>query len=253
MSSIFKKIVAIWVLLLSVTSVANDNIVNIAVSNHPPFEYIGEDRSVSGIDIDIVTEVFKRAGYKVEFSLLPWMRAIDLVTKGKMDAIASIIGSSKHSNMFIMSDPIAYSQNFFFKKKSLKVKPKDFDDLRQYSIGTLINYPYGKKFDQANFPHIEVMASTSPMIDNLKKLEAGRVDLIVCELLTCNYFINKYPSKFVNIDYIESLPVNDVMPYYIGFSKNNSIRSEKLLKIFNDELKKYIAEGKQVDILDKKK
>jgi polar amino acid transport system substrate-binding protein len=248
-----KRIIAIWIMLLSVTAIADDKIVNVVVSDHPPFEYIGENGNITGIDVDIITEVFKRAGYKVEFTLLPWMRALDLVTKGEVDAMASIVYSPEHNKMLMLSNSIAYSQNFFFKKKSLKVNPKNFDDLKSYSIGTLINYPYGKKFDQAKFPDIEVMASTSPIMDNLKKLVAGRVDLIVCELLSCNYFINKYPDRFVDIDYIESPPVNDIMPYYLGFSRKNHIRSAMLLKIFNDELKKATMDGTTAEILLKYK
>jgi len=249
----FKRIIAIWAILLSISATADDKIVTFVVNDHPPFEYIGENGEVTGINVDIITEVFKQAGYKAEFTLLPWLRALDLVTKGEVDGLASIVYSPEHNKMLMLSNPIAFSQNFFFKKKSLKVKAKNFDDLRRYSIGTLINYPYGEKFDQADFPNIEVMASTSPMVDNLNKLEAGRVNLIVCELLSCNYFINKYPERFVDVDYIESLPVNEIMPYYLGFSKKNPIRSAMLLKIFNDELKKATMDGKTAEILYKYK
>jgi polar amino acid transport system substrate-binding protein len=243
---ILKRIIAIWIILLSVTAIANDKIVTISVSEYPPFEYTGEDGNITGIDVDTITEVFKRAGYKVEFTMVPWLRALDLVTKGKVDATASIKHSSSHDAMLMPSDPISYTNNFFFKKKNLKIEPKNIYDLKLYSVGIIAGYPYGKKFDQVNF-NTETISSREQVIGNLKKLSAGRIDLFACELPSCKYFINKYPDKFSEIDYIESLSIDDVSSYYLGFSKKDPIKSEKLLKIFNAELKKYIAEGNYIE------
>ncbi len=84
-----KKILIIYICLLSSCVFASDKTVTIAISQHPPFEFQDGDK-ISGIDADLIREVLDQSGYKAEFILVPWLRAMMLVQTGQVDAIASI-------------------------------------------------------------------------------------------------------------------------------------------------------------------
>ena len=243
-NNMFKKLLIISLYLLPVQLFAEDKIVTIVASEYPPFEYKDANGDIKGIDADTVLEVFKNSGYEVKFRVEPWLRAVELVKNGEVDAIISVEHSPEHDTIFLPSDPISYTQNFFFKKKDLKINPKNITELNSYNIATIAGYPYGTKFDDAKFAHLDPITSNDPQADNLKKLEAGRVDLMVCEVNTCLYYMSQDP-KLSNIDYIESLPIDDVSPYYMGFSRKNMARSAILLQDFNLALKAYIAGGKR--------
>jgi len=238
-----KQIIQLFILLYSFYSFADDKTIKIAISEYPPYEYLGKDDKIEGIDVDTITESFKLKGYKVEFIMVPWLRAVYMTNQGLVDGIASVIHSPDHDRDFLASDPISYAQNYFFKKKTLQIDPKDINDLSQYNIGLIKGFPYGDKFNQANLPNKQPLISNSPIKDNLYKLNEGRIDLIVCEIRACTYFIEKYPELFSNINYLESVQADDVSPYYLGFSRANMQRSELLLKDFNDGLSQYVKSG----------
>ena len=243
----FKKIFVIYLSLLSSYVFAEDEdnrIVKIAVNEYPPFEY-EEGNKIVGLGADTVRESFANVGYKVKFILVPWIRALMLVRTGRVDAIVSIKETKERREELLFSDPVSYTKTVFFKLKSLDISPTNLNQLKKYRIGIIGDYPYGKKFDDMKFPKLSPMMSYNAQLKNLKKLEDGRIDLVACGLNLCNYFINKYPDEFSKIDYIKTVSVEDVYPYYIAFSKDNMARSQELLQRFNEGLKKYIAEGRR--------
>ena len=229
-------------LFLSSVVYAEDEVITISIRDFPPFEFV-ENGKVVGINQETISEVLKRSGYKVKFIPLPWKRALISTKDGTIDAIASIKKSPHLSNNFIFSDPIMYTQEYFFKKTSSNLKLVSIKDLQPYKIGTVDQYFYGLNFHEKDFPKLFPITSTTPEVDNLEKLNANRVDLVLCSVNICNYWINKYPKLFTGIDYIKNPSVSGVQALYIAFSKNNSKDSEKIVKKFNEELKKYIAEG----------
>lgn len=213
----------------------------IATRQFPPFEFIENDKIV-GINQETISNILKKIGYTVKFVPLPWKRALITTEDGITDAIASIKKSPNLANAYVFSNPIMYIQDSFYKKKTLNLTATTLKDLSKYKIGIVDKYFYGLHFTIQNFPKIFPLTSSTPEIDNLEKLNAGRVDLILCPANICNYWLNKYPKLFSNIQIINHLSVDEPQALYLAFSKNNK-NSAEIIKKFNDELKKYLAEG----------
>lgn len=236
------KIILLLISIISWNSLAEDKIVVISMSEFPPYEFI-EEGKIQGINYDTVSEVFRRAGYKTEFLPLPWKRALKLTESGDIDAVFSIKKSDYRKDQFIFSDPIMYTQDYFFKRKDFNIDVKDLDDLKPYKIAIVDKYFYGNKINKDNFPNLSPITSSIPEADNLRRLRAGRVDLSLCSIRTCNYWIQKYSKLFSNIDYIKSPAANSVKSLHIAFSRKDLARSNEIVQRFNEELAKYIAEG----------
>ena len=238
-----KIILILFYYLLSIAAHAEDRIVTIAIRDFPPFEFL-EHGKIIGINQETISEVLSRAGYEAKFIPLPWKRALASVESGDLDAVASIRKSPDRAESFIFSDPIMYTQDYFFKNKNLNITPKDLDSLKSYNIGIVDKYFYGPNFNKENFPKLFPLTSSSPELDNLEKVESGRIDLALCSVNICNYWVRKYPKLFTNIDYLKSPSADSTHPLYIAFSKKDLARSNEIIKKFNAELAKYIAEGK---------
>lgn len=236
------KVTLVLFLMLSWLSLAEDKIVVIAMGEFPPYEFI-EDGETKGINRDTVSEVLRRSGYEAKFLPLPWSRALKSVESGDVDAVFSIKTSVEREDKFIFSDPISYTQDYFFKRKDFDIKANNLSDLKSYKIATVDKYFYGNNFNKENFPNLSPIVASTPEVDNLERLSAGRVDLAICSLEVCNYWINKYPKLFANIDYIKSPVVSSDQALHVAFSRKDSTRSKEIVKRFNEELAKYIAEG----------
>lgn len=233
----------IFFCIISCRIFADDKVVTIAVREFPPFEFL-DNNKITGINVTTITEVLKRAGYEAEFIILPWKRAIASTENGETDAIASIKKTSERDNSFIFSKPLMYTKDYFFKSKNLNITPRSLNDLKSYNIGIVDKYPYGTAFEKENFPKLSPITSLTPEVDNLEKLQSGRVDLALCPIDICTYWLNKYPKLFSDIDYLESPSADSDQALYIAFSRKNSFRSNEIVENFNKELVKYIAEGK---------
>lgn len=245
-----KKVLISAAMFISLTSFAeNRNVVKISYSAFPPFEFV-ENGKMKGLDVEIVTEVMKRIGYEVEFEGYPWNRAMTMTENGELDAIMSLRKSPEREEKFLFAAPIALTQNYFFKRKKLEVKETKISELTKYSIGTIGGYVYDKDFVQANFPRLEVMNVDNPEFANLKKLATDRLDLAACEINVCKYLINTN-KEFADLDYVKNIPIGKVENFYIAFSKKDPEKSNKIIKMFNSELSKFIAEGKRAELIKK--
>ena len=54
----------------------------IGCDKYPPFNYIGTDGQPTGLDVDLATEAFKRAGYQVQFEFIDWSNKKQLLEDG---------------------------------------------------------------------------------------------------------------------------------------------------------------------------
>ncbi len=235
-------ILALLYCSLSLNTLAEDKTVTIAVTDFPPFEFL-ENGQMIGMNHDTISDVLSRSGYKAVFVPLPFKRGLTLTESGEIDAIASIKKSSDRIDKFIFSDPLIYTQDYFFKKKTFNSKLDNIKDLKPYRIGIVDKYFYGDNINKENLPNLAPITSTIPEVDNLEKLKADRVDLVLCPINVCNYWINKYPKLFIDINYAQSPILNDKQTLHIAFSRKNGLRSEEIVKKFNEELARYKAEG----------
>jgi len=214
-----------------------------------PFRIVSEKEKVSGNDAEIVEEVFNRIGYEVEYRVAPYLRSWELVKKGKVAGFVSLTKNKQRERFALFPEkPLSTVKDVFFKRKSDDITFDKFTDLKNYTVGES-GYNYPKPFKDALknnvFKKVETIITKEPEILHLRKLSAKRIDLFVCEASVCSYLINseKYKNKFKNIDFIDK-PVGDIRPFYVAFSKKWP-DIENIIKAFNTEFNKYIAEGKR--------
>lgn len=211
--------------------------------------YIGQNLDGQGFVAEIVKTAFQRGGYhKIKLIFYPWARTIRVSQKGKVDGYLPEYYDQSIEEHHYFSEPFPGGPLVFFKLKSRsEISYNSLQDLKPYTIGVVRGYVNTKEFDDADFLKKEEV--TYDLL-NLKKLLAGRIDLIVIDKYVGLHLLNtKLPDKKQKIDIINPpLGINDL---YVCFSKKNK-NARKLRDAFNSGLKKIKNDGTLLRILKKR-
>ena len=62
-------------------------VITLGSDNYPPYNYLNEDGVLTGIDVELATEAFKRMGYQVDVVQINWEKKKELVESGEIDCI----------------------------------------------------------------------------------------------------------------------------------------------------------------------
>jgi polar amino acid transport system substrate-binding protein len=84
-----------------------DEAVRLACNNFPPLkiEHPGTD-GLPGSDVDLLHELFHRAGIPLQISYLPWKRALAAAQEGRMDGLCSCSFTADRAADFFFSNEI---------------------------------------------------------------------------------------------------------------------------------------------------
>ena len=157
--------------------------IRIATLNWEP--YIGQTITNEGFMAEVTREIFKRVGYKVEYIYLPWKRAVKMAEQGKFDGYFPAYWSKQREEKSIFTNSIISGPVVFFKIKGSDISFKKLEALKPYRIGVVHGFVNTTEFDKADYLNKEKVTTN---LQNIKKLFAGRIDLIV---------IDKYVGLYV--------------------------------------------------------
>lgn len=237
-------------LFLSCLSVSvHSQTIRIATGEFPPT--ISSAAKHNGFVSHVITEVFSRKGYEVEFDFLPWKRAYKQAARGDYDAASWFIYNDERAQKFIYSDEVFSSGVHFFYEKS---RNYDFDwkqlsDLDKYRIGVSRSYHYSDEFQayrESNADRFEVMNTDE---QNLKRLLRGRIDLFPVDLLSgLEVLRTKFGPNVIHQLAFHPKPLK-YRPGFILFPKSRP-DSEELNRIFNEGLQALKEDGTYDNMYD---
>jgi polar amino acid transport system substrate-binding protein len=230
------------------------NILRYAVFPAPPY-MIGageENASLSGIDVEIVQEIARRLGLRVQYLTCTWARCLELMKNGEADLLSSAYRKPEREvymlyfrQPYLTQLPIAF---YYLKGKNYSVA--DYEDLYQFnSIGVLNEASYFELFDQDT--HVKKFSVTSQ--DQLfPMLLAGRLEVIAGYVPTENYqlVVNGYRDQVERSKYeyqeqaLVYMTLSKKSPFAVHLEQfdqvNQQLRDEGFIaKIVNSYYEKY--------------
>jgi len=146
----------------------------LTTEDYPPFNFSTDGgKTMTGSASDVMNEMLKRTGIKATMSLLPWERAYKAAQDDKDTCVFSATRTEAREKLFKWVGPLASDSWTLYAKPDSTITAKTLDDVKQYSIG-------GYQGDaKAIFLKGKGLKVDETMKDeqNVKKLEAGRIDL----------------------------------------------------------------------------
>jgi ABC-type amino acid transport substrate-binding protein len=249
---------------------AQQTMVTLATLEWEP--YVGSEMFYKGMIAEIVTESFRKAGYRVEFKFMSWTDGMAAARKGDLDGIFPAYFDKSREADFVFSEKLMDSPLGLYKKSS-KIPaggpgPKaDLDDkvpdiayqvdprinqtealkgLKEITFGVVAGYVNTPEFDAADFL-TKVEAENDE--ENLKNLFEGKVQLIVIDRYVAkNILVKRFPWQLGEVDFME--PPLENKPLFVIFSKQAK-GHEQMLKDFNAGLAQVKADGVLKEIMRK--
>lgn len=218
----------------------------IIIEDYAPFSYV-QNNEPKGILVDLLGLVLKNlhsTKTTQDISLLSWARGYYKVELEPNTVILSMTKTEERQHMFKWVGPIIPTKIVIMALKSRKVKISKLQDLEQYTIGTVTRDVAEQLLLSSYIPEVNISSSTD-ITQNIKKLSAGRIDMIAYEEKVLGQYLKEGRK---NIEDYEVVYILDVSNIYFAFNKNTPA---ELINKVQDAFDQVKQSPKYKEVLDK--
>lgn len=168
---------------------SNNKLVVVSSPYEPFIIYDIENDAVTGIDVDIINQIYSGTAFQVEYKIVPWDTSINMVKNGLADIIPAISYSKSREEFLDFSiNYRAESRYNFYTIKEKNIFIESLNDLKGKSVGVLAGYTYYPEFDKNSSFSRDFSVKEEIMFNKLLK---GQVDVIILNSYSAEYFIKK--------------------------------------------------------------
>lgn len=200
-------------------SIKQAGVIKVGTSaDYPPFESVDETGNKVGFDVDLMTEVAKRLGVKLEWVDMPFDSLIAAVQEGKIDASISAFNySEERDKMIDFSDPYYTSEDSFTVADAFTGTIANPPDVAKYKVGVQTgttqdswltdNLVKDGALPDANLFRYDRVDQA--MLD----LKSGRIDVMMSDYVPAQALAKQLGGlKIVYHGVLSSGPMNIVVP-----------------------------------------
>lgn len=148
--------------------------------NFPPFNMAADgknyaaDRNISGINAEIVREMFKRAGVAYSLTLrFPWERIYNQALEHPDQGLFSTTYTPEREPLFKWVGPLASTGWVLLAPAGSSMRLSSLDQAQQYRIGAYKNDAVSQHLESKGFEPINSLRDQ----ENISKLLKGQIDL----------------------------------------------------------------------------
>lgn len=180
---------------LSVFNAANSekaSALQIVTTDFPPYSFERYDYA-AGLATDIVLSVLERAGISYERPLIqPWARTYQSALHGHNTLIYSIARSPEREHLFHWIGKIApYSVYLYKLRERQDIRVASLNDAKRYMVGGEFQDIKQTYLQKQGFEEGKNLQLAADDAINLRKLFAGRIDLLPFDEASLPYMLQK--------------------------------------------------------------
>lgn len=222
----------------------------------PPYNATpGSDKP--GYIVEIATEIWNNEGHQVDYSTIPWERAITEARTGNVDCILGALPDEVPDFVF-HSLPLGLDQSTFYTRSAnhwTYHAPAQLDDIR---LGVIGGYSYDQGVVDEHIASairegapgslVQLMKGDNALEKNLQKLLSGRIDAIVGSATVVNYTVATLGMEGAvrpagNIGVADNL--------YIACSPATRVESEQYTRQLDEGISRMRESGRLAEILER--
>jgi len=249
MSSIIRLVSAVAPLFVALHSVSAAEVVKLAADEWCPYN-CAPDGDRPGYMVEIVREALKPAGVTVEYSTMPWKRALLDMREGRLNgAVGAQVGEAEG---LFPKEPLGAGRNILamLPEKAASLTWTGVESLKSLRLGGAQGYAYDQGPIDAYIAGagktVELLSGTEIQSQNLRKLLAGRIDAVIED------------ENVMRMTISEMQPKPDVRIVVIGEAASVSVAfsgaipdSKKHVDLIDDYVVKARADGRLKTLLAK--
>lgn len=225
------------------TGVKADDTIDIVFDNaYAPFEFKDSDQVYKGLDVDIINEVAKRSGWKMNQSFPGFDAAVNAVQSGSADALmAGTTITEARKQVFTFSDPYFDTKIIVATTKANKIS--SYEDLKGKTVGVK-NGTAAQTFLEENKNKYGFSIKTFDTGDLMyNSLATGSINAVMDDEAVIQYAIQQ--GQDLSLD-IPGEPIGS-----FGFSVKKGSKYEYLVDDFNKALAEMKEDGTYETIMNK--
>jgi len=212
----------------------------LATLEYPP--YSSQYLPAGGSIVALTRRAFAMQGHEVQIDFLPWARVRADLRSGNYQGALALWPKEVQEERLIASRPLFYSELGLFVRTD---QPLPFRDLRQLAgrkLGLVRGYGYPQHILDAGL----VLEEAVDDISNLRKLQAGRFDLVLLERIVGEYLIAN--DAQLRGQLVWHGAVLERIPLLVGFTPPKADQPD-WIAIFEQGLRQLHASGEYMQIL----
>jgi len=210
-----------------------------------------EDAPQQGYLVDLLRAAFEPLGYRIDYRVMPWPRALRETQMGRA-TVALGATPSNARDLVLPELPAGRDESTFAVRRDSPWRYTGIEDLAGITLGVTADYTYFPEVDSWIERHrgqperIDVATGGSPLANSLRKLESGRIDAFIENRNVLLHASSRHPTR-LGIRMEGRIPGDDIV---IGFSPLSS-RDSALAGVFDERLKALRTSGELDAILSR--
>ena len=241
MKNILKVILLISLLAVMSCGKEESDVLYVGTNaEYPPFEYLDENGNVVGFDIDLMNEISKIIGKKIEIKDMTFDGLIPALEAKTIDIlIAGITATDSRKKVINFSNPYFESQQAIIVKEDNNIIT-NFDSLNNtYTVGVVLGYVGDVALTESK--KVDKIERFNRTADTIVALQNGKIDAAIMDYpIAVGYIKNNDGLKAIKTD----LSIQELC---IGFRKEDT----KLLEDVNKALDTLKENGKYDELVKK--
>jgi ABC-type amino acid transport substrate-binding protein len=188
-------------------------------ADYPPYEFVDSAGQKAGFDIELMEEIGKRMGVKVEWTDMPFDSLIAAVKEGKIDASISCFNYSEDRAKEVgFSKEYYNSEDSFIANKDFTGKIEKPEDVAAYKLGvqsgTVQDTWIKENLIDKNLIKEENVQQYERVDQAALDLEAGRIQILMSDYVPAKALLKVHPGfQMLFHEAIASAgPLNIVLP-----------------------------------------
>jgi len=204
----------------------------------PPYS-IKQAEGITGVSVDIVSELFRRTEVGFKIKLFPLKRAYALAQKSPRSCIFPIQRTQERESSFKWVSPILITRTGLYSLPNTPINITVLDDAKAFRIGTLLGSADSEYLDALGFKVSEIRKLNR----TIRMLQAKRISFWAVDGLTASYFAKRQGGTKLklHLNYFTSLR---------ALACNLSL-SDDLIARLQGELKMMYRDGTVTRITDR--
>lgn len=232
-----------------VVATPESRVVRLVADNWCPVSCDAAAGTPQGYAVDLARAVFTAAGYRVEYSLQPWARAVGETRAGRADAIVGILEENAPDFIY-PRESIGTNTNVFFTLASNHWDFQGMASLDSVVVGVANEYVFGEPFDsyvadsRDDGNRLQILHTQDPVMQAFSLLDAGRIGAYLDDRMVVRWTAR---NNGVTLGLREAGVVSSI-PLFIAFSPADP-RATELAKTFDAGIQQLRANGQLNSVL----
>jgi polar amino acid transport system substrate-binding protein len=164
-----------FLLAFTAVGVLTAQSLTICCEDEPPNQFVGPDGLITGMSVDIVTEIQRRIGNQDPIQMMPWARAYDAALKSPDTVLFTVSRTAERNPLFNWVGPVHELCFSFYAKADSPIRIRNLAEARKLRrVGVYLDDVRDTLLTRAGFMNLD---RASNNLQNFKKLMAGRIDV----------------------------------------------------------------------------